>query len=281
MVWQLPVRRPPHRPDVVRAPHRGRLAGATVRRGVAPYLDADVVRVEGLLVTSLAVTCADVAGSTELADALITVDAALRRGVSSEDLQAAVGRLTHATRRRHAERAIAVADPWSESWLESLSRGRAVEARLPLPLCNVTLVAGGREARVDKLWAEAGVIGEADGKGKYQQGDAAEAHWREKQRHEWLEDLGFEVARWGAREAGGDGSAMTRRLQRAFARRAGFGTGWPRGDLRAELRALPGVQTPARVVAEVERLRALGVPIRLAAADPWRAPERPGSLWTP
>ncbi len=61
------------------APARvGRLAGAVVRRTQMP--PEDVVDVEGLFVTSIPVTCAAVAATSTLPDALITLDAALRRG---------------------------------------------------------------------------------------------------------------------------------------------------------------------------------------------------------
>lgn len=279
MVQQLPVRRPPDRPEVFRTAAGGRLAGADVRRTHVP--PEDVVDIEGLAVTSIPVTCAAVAATSPLPDALITLDAALRRGIPIGELLDALARLPYASLRRRAERAIRLADPWSESWLESLSRGQAIEGGLPVPLCNVTLVAGGREARVDDLWADRCVVGEADGKGKYEKRpDVAEAHWQEKQRHEWLEDLGFEVARWGTREAGGSGLAMVGRIQRAFTRSDRVGRGWPDG-VQAEIRALPGVQVPTRVAAEVARLQELGIPICFAPPDLWRPPERLGSIWMP
>ena len=277
MAWQLPVRRPPDRPEVRRCGDRGRLAGAVVRRSGLRAEPA--VEIEGLWVTSIPVTCVDIAGTAALPDALITLDAALRRGVAVDELLDAAARLPHTTLRQRAQRAIGFADPWSESWLESLSRGQAIDAGVAPPLCNVTLIADGREARVDELWAQQCVVGEADGKGKYRlRPDVAEAHWHEKQRHEWLEDIGFGVARWGTREAGDGG--MARRLERAFSRQARLGVRWPAG-VQAELRALPGVTPPARVTTQVARLQALGIPICVAPPDLWRSPERPGSLWTP
>ncbi len=133
---------------------------------------------------------------------------------------------------------------------------------------------------MDDLWADRCVVGEADGKGKYERRpDVAEAHWQEKQRHEWLEDRGFEVARWGTREAGGSGVPMVRRIERAFTRRDRVGRGWPDG-VEAEIRALPGVAVPTRVAAEVARLQGLGVPICFAPPDLWRPPEPLGSIWT-
>lgn len=281
MVWQLPVRRPPTRPLVARQPDQGAVAGADVCRvqGVAPT----AVTVEGLRVTDLASTAVCVAAHSDtLADALITMDAALRRGVDAEDLRHAVQRLPSAGQQRRAARAVEHADPWSESWLESLSRGRVIELEMPVPLCNVTIIFEGREARVDDLWVELGVVGEADGKGKYERRTkpAAEVHWEEKQRREWLDEIGFEVARWGTREVAGDGRPMRRRVDRAIDRQAQLGFRWPQG-VQAELRGLVGVTPPERIVAEVSRLRSLGFPIGFAEPDRWRPPEEPGSLWTP
>ena len=281
MVWQLPVRRLPERPIVARQPERGVVAGAHVAR--VRWAAHEVVSVDGLRVTSLASTAVSVAAhSDSLADALITMDAALRRGVTGSDLLRAVDELPSASRRRRAGRAIEYADPWSESWLESLSRGRAIELDMPVPLCNVTVRSGGRKARVDELWPELGVVGEADGKGKYDRRStpAAEVHWEEKRRREWLDEIGFEVARWGTGEVALDGRPMKRRVDRAVARQEQAGFRWPEGVM-AELRGLAGVSPPERVVAEVARLRSLGFPICLVEPDWWRPPTVPGSLWTP
>jgi hypothetical protein len=49
------------------------------------------------------------------------------------------------------------------------------------------------EARVDFLWQQYNVVGEADGRAKYLSVDDL---YREKRREERLRDLGFEVVRW-------------------------------------------------------------------------------------
>ena len=54
-------------------------------------------------------------------------------------------------------------------------------------------------ARVDFYWDEFGVVGEVDGKIKYD--DQPESVlWREKRRQERLEDTGLVVVRWGRAE---------------------------------------------------------------------------------
>lgn len=260
--WDLLVRRVPDRPMVWRAPALGSTAGAVVKRSQARPVDAQLHN--GLWVPSKAAAVVEVASSADLADSLITVDAGLRRGLRLDHLQSlAVARPVHLGRLR-AMSALQWGDPGSESWLESLSRGRMIERRMPIPLCNVVLRRDRRTARVDDLWPELGVVGESDGKGKYGknvEGAApGEVIWREKRRHEWIEEIGFEVARWGTAEVADDGAAMEARFRRAVALQRGAGFTWPAGVI-AELRLLNGVTMPPRVIAEVVRLQGLGYPL--------------------
>ena len=51
----------------------------------------------------------------------------------------------------------------------------------------------GSLARADFLWAQWRVIGEADGRMKY---ETPEDLWREKLREDRLRELGYEVVRW-------------------------------------------------------------------------------------
>jgi hypothetical protein len=276
LTWQLPVRSIPERPQVVRAPNRAHLACASVQRR---HLDpSHAVTRRGLTTLTLAHTVVDVAAGASLPDALITVDAALRRGLPLADLEAALRSRGTFAGCSNAAAAIAAGDPASESPLESLSRGRVIERGLPLPLCNVVVKYQGREARVDKLWVEDGVVGEADGKSKYSKKDAPTVIWKEKRRHQWLEDLGLDVRRWGMPEVGDDGAALEHRYRKAVAKQRAIGFRWPEG-VTLEVQRLPGVELPARVLAEVQRLAASGYPISIVDA-----PRRPGgspALWTP
>ncbi len=273
-VWGLPVETIPARPLVIRQPGRPVLVAADVTRSNLPA--ADRTTYAGLAVTTLTRTAIDIAAQTPLAEALITVDAVLRRGTPLADLQQQLG-----TRRRiqgwsRAAVAIAAGDPAAESPLESLSRGRVIERGMPLPLANVVIRFRDGWVRVDELWAELGVIGECDGKMKYADpATASDAVWREKRRHERLQDLGFEVARWGMAEVARDGAAMEARFRRAAARQRTLGFTWPSG-VTAEVPALQQAQTPPHVVAEVERLQSLGIPIT-CASDSVGSP----ALWRP
>lgn len=258
-VWALPLRRLPARPMLILDGDAPRPAHAVVRR--SGFLRAHVTDRAGLRVTTLPKTVIDVAAETQLADALITVDAALRRGVRLPHLMATCDVAPPVRRLAAVLDALDAGDPYSESWLESLSRGRMIERGMPVPLCNVVLRASARWVRVDFLLGEQGVIGEADGVGKYLKADEpGQTIVRERDRQHWLEDLGFEVARWGAPEVAGDGAAMAARLDRAIARQTARGFTWPSG-VQAEVPLLGSVQPPARVVREVLRLAPSGVPI--------------------
>lgn len=276
VTWHLPVRSIPDRPQLLRAPNRAHLASASVQRRLLDPSHAITRR--GLTTLTLAQTVVDVAATVSLPDALITVDAALRGGLHVTDLEAALRSRGTFTGWSNAAVAIDAGDPAAESPLESLSRGRVIEHRLPLPLCNVVIKHHRREARVDKLWVEAGVVGEADGKAKYSKEDAATVIWKEKRRHEWLEELGFAVPRWGMPEVGDDGTALERRYRKAVATQRAVGFRWPDG-VTMEVPQPSGVDLPARVIAEVHRLAATGYPIRIVDAT-----RRPGgfpALWTP
>jgi hypothetical protein len=154
-----------------------------------------------------------------------------------------------------------------ESWLESQSALAHHALGLPAPTPQaVILDERGREvARVDFLWTDSGVIGEADGWGKYRSVDShpprdrgadhrfsLDALRQEKQREDRLRDLGYEVVRWGASDALSPQRGLADRLTRAFARadprrvRGSHRAPWSRADRSvhldrlAELRAMSG-----------------------------------------
>lgn len=268
VVRMLPVLSLPQLPVVARPPSSGRrIAGATVRRLQLPADDHEVVW--GLSVTSLPRTVIDVVESFGFRGGLMTVDAALRRGVRVDDLRQVAERRPD-RRRDLLLRAIESGDPCAESALESLSRSGMIAGGLPPPLCNVVLIRGGWIYRVDFLWLELGLVGESDGRGKYEGrngssersrgSDTADALMREKRRHERIEEWTLRVVRWGYPEAAGDGEPMLRRLRQAMKAQGALGFVWP-SDVRAEIRTPRGVVLPAHVTAEIRRLQRLGYPI--------------------
>ncbi|MGH3646483.1 MAG: DUF559 domain-containing protein [Micromonosporaceae bacterium] len=153
--------------------------------------EGHVVERNGLRVTTVARTVADLARSRGFRPGVIAADAALRRELCTRDDLAAVCR---DCRRwpgvRVAKRVATFADPSAESALESLSRAALHEHGVPPPEPQAWIT---DYDRVDFLWRRERVIGEADGLGKYVNPDVLR---REKERKEILERLGYAVVRW-------------------------------------------------------------------------------------
>ncbi|MGB3698514.1 MAG: hypothetical protein WBA05_13865 [Gordonia sp. (in: high G+C Gram-positive bacteria)] len=148
----------------------GRTEGGNTRAqrlthaGLLP--DGDVVEVDGIPVTGIARTVADVALSTaRFPQALTAFDAGLRRAADRVDLERRLG-----TGRRGsalARRALSCADGRSESPGESWSRAQMIEAGLPTPTLQVPyLLASGRRAFCD-FGIDDRFVGEFDGLIKY------------------------------------------------------------------------------------------------------------------
>ena len=106
-------------------------------------------------------------------------------------------------------RAVELADPAAESVLESLSRLAMIERGLPMPRCGVPVVGDdGVVYWVDFLWDDLGLIGEADGVGKYAGRDALLA---EKHRQEALAGR-YSFVRWGWNHVHPDPAVMVDRI---------------------------------------------------------------------
>ena len=188
----------------------------------------------GLLVTTPARTAVDVASLSGTPEALITLDSAARlelrtrvgqRGLRdaytnqrlvatsrSPLLEASRHAATLRTRRTLTE-VVPLADPRRESANESLSYGHFLLSGLPLPELQVHIRTAEGDAFPDFLWAEAMVIGEADGAVKYAYHDDL---IREKRRQEALELMGFRVVRWMYSEIRTRPSAVISRISAAL-----------------------------------------------------------------
>lgn len=199
--------------------------GQRRRRHVLRYADVPPhhrASRHGVPTTSAARTIVDLARGWPLADGVVLADSALR------------GRLTTVTELHDVavecyfwpgiskvRRALGLADPASESVLESLSRIAMYEQQLPAPRTQVVIGdAAGPIARADFLWERYGVVGEADGLGKYvsdgRRSTAAIVR-AEKWREERILDAGYEIVRWGWRDANRP-DVLANRLRAAFAR---------------------------------------------------------------
>ena len=186
-----------------------------------------VFTVGGVVMTTPARTVVDSFRQSRFRDALAIADAALReRVVQPEELREMRSFQTRWPGIRLAEEGLALVDGRRESWLESASVAVAHRRGYSVPESQIRIhtMAGVFVGRVDHLWRQAGVIGEADGRGKYR-GDfeplgatadqIAEAVLAERDRERELEALGFAVARWGTADLRDYGKGMCRALAEA------------------------------------------------------------------
>jgi hypothetical protein len=189
--------------------HRTNRRGSWVHlhRATIPHRHRRLI--EGIPVTSPARTVVDCMRSLHIGDAVAIADAALRRGLTSlleiEDVMDVQHRWPRLGR---AHSALPIVDPRRENWLESFSAVSLHQRGIPLATPQVSVFAfdGTFVARVDALWEDYGIVGEADGAGKYlgdfdPRGDrSAEAVARRVMaagvRETRLRDLGFGVVRW-------------------------------------------------------------------------------------
>lgn len=192
---------PPGAPnDVVltrRPPARSNRVGPSTRVHVADYTDLDVREVYGVPVLAGPRLVLDCCSALSPPDALAVADAALGRNlVTGAELRSALHRRRRWPGVRTAALVVGRADPLAENWLESVSRWWLAEAGLPRPVLQQRFVddRGTVRARADFWFPEQGVVGEADGEGKYAQPSALYA---EKMREDWLRDrYQVEVVRW-------------------------------------------------------------------------------------
>lgn len=194
----------------------------------------------GLLVTVPARTAADCIRTLGLRNGLAIADAAVRQQLMvADDLLAARMQQRRWPGATNIDVALALLDGRRESWLESASVVVAFRNGYSKPLSQVTIHTpeGAFVGRADFLWHRGGVIGEADGLGKYRGDfdaaglsvdDMAARVIAERDRERALEALGFGVARWGNKDLwnGGDGLVRSLREARRRARPSGIHCLW-------------------------------------------------------
>nr|NLI48884.1 type IV toxin-antitoxin system AbiEi family antitoxin domain-containing protein [Propionibacterium sp.] len=173
----------------------------------APLDAEEVVELDGVRVTSLARTAADLARELPFEWGVITCDAALAAGLSRAELMDAVARGRRRTGSPRARCCAEFADGRSESPAESLSRVQFDRMGIPAPELQYEIRhLGSFIARCDFAWPAQRLVGECDGRGKYgallASGDTPEdAIMREKRREEQIRQAGWWVVRWGWAEA--------------------------------------------------------------------------------
>ncbi|WP_156969841.1 hypothetical protein [Knoellia subterranea] len=176
-------------------------------RAATPYAHVEIR--DGVPRMIPARTVLDCARQLHPRDGLAIADGALRSGkVSYADLLA----MRRFQRRwpgvTRSNDILMLADGRRENWLESASAWAAHRWGMPIgvPQVNVLDPDGRLVGRPDALWAEEGVVGEADGVQKYlldgATPDAVQARLdQEKVREEGFTELGLQVVRWAPRDA--------------------------------------------------------------------------------
>jgi hypothetical protein len=164
------------------------------------------VVVDGIPTTSLERTVLDIARRQSFTHAVVVLDHVLRLDMlRREELAAALEGLGRVRGCRRAAAAIEFADARAESPGESISRVTAHDLGIPAPELQHEFSTPSGRFRTDFWWPDAGVIGEFDGRLKY---DDPRALWDEKLREDALRRLpgvhGF--ARWTMRDAADAGA---------------------------------------------------------------------------
>ena len=196
--------------------------GVRVRGSLLPPNEVEIV--DGIRVTTVARTAIDCARGRSAVGALVALDSAMRLLIARETGCHETHRRTmrdatsspqaHERARTVLQESLAgefgwpgtrvvramlpLADPRSESPLESRSRGVFIDRRLPpATIGEPVRGASGRLYYGDFCWRRERVIGEADGWGKYGSGDAVRlAIAAERRRQQDLEAAGWLVLRW-------------------------------------------------------------------------------------
>ena len=190
---------------------------ASARRPISVKdLPSDALETRGkLLVPTPEWTAVLLGRGQRMPQALIPLDAAIRAGASLSAMQEHLAFMQRWPGVRFIGRALAEVDGASESPLESVSRGIFIEAKLPKPVLQARMQCEGATYFADFFWPEFGLIGEADGIGKYGNNDVTTAHTvaAEKRRQAALERAGYRVIRWLWSDVEPDPRRLIQRLQ--------------------------------------------------------------------
>ncbi len=187
---------------VTRAPGARHFSARYVRVHVGTLPLSEITTVQGLPVTTLSRTLADIARTWDEPWAVAATDAALNRSVTRADLSAALDSRPNLPGVPQARRVIAFANALSGSPGESISRCLMRDAGLPVPHLQTAYRWEGGVDVTDFDWG-AGVIGEFDGYGKYLREtpngtvDPARAVYLEKLREDRLRRRCTSFHRWG------------------------------------------------------------------------------------
>ena len=184
-----------------RTPSRGYRHGRDV---VHTSVDRkDVVRVDGVRVTSLLDTALDLIRVLPLALGVAVVDAALAAGVNREAFERSLEIQANRRGRRMAAEALRRGDARSGSVLESVSRVIIELLGYPEPELQTEFRLRSGRAFTDFFWRDRRIVGESDGNAKYfgQRGPTDEVIRLERRREVELRRLVSGLARWEWKDA--------------------------------------------------------------------------------
>lgn len=220
-LWRTPL-------DRVHVTRRHAAAGRRTARShchAATLADSDLVEIDGLPVTSLARTIADLGCSLPFEESVAAGDnACFRYGLDPLEVLTALEPLRGARGVGRARSMAKFIDGRSESVGES--RSRVILSRLGVPTLELQHEVfderGFLLGRTDFALPHLGVLGEFDGRIKYGRclrpgQDPGDAVFNEKQREDRLRDEGWQVVRWVWRELSRP-DPIVRRFDRAIAR---------------------------------------------------------------
>jgi len=195
LLWGIELVTTPELPHVTVGRDRGRAAhpAVEVHRGNLP---SDEREFSGEVpITTVVRTLLDLCRSLPLAEAVASVDSALRQKlVTVEELAGALRSLPAGRGRGLVRRVLELADPAAGSVLESLCRVLMVEAGIQRPEPQYVVRHGGRwVGRVDFAWPDDRVIVETDGFAFHS--DRA-SYRKDRRRHNALLLAGWRVLRF-------------------------------------------------------------------------------------
>jgi hypothetical protein len=165
----------------------------------------------GLAVTSLARTVVDLAREESMESAVVVADAALRVGLSREELLAVAETCRSWPGGTRGLAVARFADGLAESPHESRSRVSIHRCGLPAPELQVAVWLGDLFLGiVDMLWRRFNLVGEADGRLKY---TSPAVFYAEKIREERLVDAGLAVTRWSWADGANRNGELDRKIR--------------------------------------------------------------------
>lgn len=177
--------------------------GALLTVRATPLHESEVTRIDGIAVTTLARTAADLARTAPHGWGVIVCDAALAMGLSRQELTVTLEGHSRLRGIVRARTIVEFADPRSESPAESMSRANMARAGVAAPELQFEIHDNNGEfiARTDFCWPALLLVGEVDGLVKYNDlltPDQAvgSVFMAEKRREEMIRQQGFWVVRW-------------------------------------------------------------------------------------